>query len=240
MDRRIKNMILYHVKVGSLDLELWIDPALTGQGLTWKVYDPLVYLHGFTVQRYGEGLWLCELPKAIAVEPCYLPKAIAVEPCLARYCNYHGQKLKFKEANRHMKFDSWDCPVRGCSVKWWGKATSLPATQVVRDARKKLYDLTQKESVSLGQCRKLSNYLWGSQLLTRAIEQDGLGIGYMNIQECQCFEKLLRGQSAESIIAEITISAPQGSKPIRPSNPPKQVAAIQSIRSINIEDLPDE
>lgn len=216
MLRRIQNLMPYQVKLSSMHLEIWVDPARTGQTINWKAYDPLAYLNGFTVQRYEGTLWLC-----------HQSMQVPIDICSSRCCNYHGQKLKFKEANRHMKFDSWDCPVRGCSVKWWGKATSLPATQVVRDARKKLYDLTQKESVSLGQCRKLSNYLWGSQLLTRAIEQDGLGIGYMNIHECQCFEKLLRGQSAESIIAEIAISA-------------KQVTAIQSIRSINIEDLPDE
>lgn len=227
MFRRIQNMMPYMIQFNGLSIEVWADL----ESRKCKIYDPLNYVGDSLIGKASDGIRLFNAAGSFDILTT-----------TSRCCNYHGRQLEKTVANRHIKFDSWDCPVRGCSVKWWGKSTSLPATQIVRDARKKLYDLTlSKSAVSLSQFERLSNAIWHSKDLTESLSR-GLSIGYMNLHECQCFIKLLQGQSADSIISDLAIEVSQGStkKARKASKQFNPTTAIQSIRSINIEDLPDE
>lgn len=241
MLRRVQNRTPYEVQIGSLCLEIWLNPDPMGQILNLKAYDPVAYLHEYSVAIGKDGLlYLCGSKTSYPISPIDAR-------CNPRYCNYHGRELEhFKSKDN--KIDGWSCPARGCTVSWWGNPKSLPATKIVREARKRLFDLTQQVKVSLSQCRELSDYLWSSPKLTRAIEDEGLGIGYMNLHECQCFIKLLRGEAACSIISGLTTGSwvasgrslhELGGKP-KSAKALKTTTVIQSIRSISIEDLPDE
>lgn len=64
---------------------------------------------------------------------------------VGRACNYHNVLLQGMNKTVNKKTDHgqtyYGCPVKNCSVGWWGNPKSLPADSMTRLARKSLFEI---------------------------------------------------------------------------------------------------
>lgn len=96
---------------------------------------------------------------------------------ITHVCPEHKVELAPKQTR---KFGTrWECPIRGCSVAWWGRETATPADAATRAARRKFADeflrLTEEQGERVLRWFE-ENKIEGPGFLTEGEANVGLGV----------------------------------------------------------------